>query len=236
LESFHRAVCSTLVMSLQDKGSKDDFVFDDNELPTLAPAISSRSERSTNVDRYGDSDTATRLHHHGPETPVADASLSVQGSFTKRRPSAIRRDTGNTINLPSAVDKDVEPSTGGLNEPPEYSYPPTASASVANLPRLSFHQNSSTPELSEAQRKLYKRREWAYFAAVTWSMTLNGWNDGTVGPLMPVIQRDYRIGFTIAALLFVSNFMVRFHIFFYIIAYELPNAGFSGWCSRKHVV
>jgi hypothetical protein len=205
-------------MSLVDRGSKDDFAFDDNELPTLAPAISSRSERSTNVDRYGDLDTAARRHHHGPETPVADASLSVQSSFTKRRPSTIRRDTGNT--LPSVLDKDVEPSTGEPNELPEYSYPPTASASVANLPRLSFHQNSSTPELSEAQRKLYKRREWAYFAAVTWSMMLNGWNDGTVGPLMPVIQRDYRIGFTIAALLFVSNFMVCFFTFSYIISYD----------------
>ncbi|KAF9482305.1 MFS general substrate transporter [Pholiota conissans] len=44
-----------------------------------------------------------------------------------------------------------------------------------------------------------------HFLALCWSVWLNGWNDGTLGPLLPRIQTDYRIGFAIVSLLFIGN-------------------------------
>lgn len=85
----------------------------------------------------------------------------------------------------------------------------STSANISRSGHLSFiDTDESTRELSDSQRKTLKRVEWLYFAVVTYSMFLNGWNDGTIGPLMPVIQRDYHVAFEIAALLFVSNCVV----------------------------
>lgn len=33
------------------------------------------------------------------------------------------------------------------------------------------------------------------FAAFFWSQFLDGWNDGTSGPLLPVIQRHYHVSY-----------------------------------------
>ncbi|KAF9455360.1 major facilitator superfamily domain-containing protein, partial [Collybia nuda] len=40
-------------------------------------------------------------------------------------------------------------------------------------------------------------------AALCWCLFLAGWNDGTLGPLLPRIQEAYHIGYTIVSLLFV---------------------------------
>ncbi|KAF9269598.1 MFS general substrate transporter [Marasmius fiardii PR-910] len=44
-----------------------------------------------------------------------------------------------------------------------------------------------------------------HLAALYYCFFLEGWNDGTIGPLLPVLQRDYRVGFEIVSLLFVTN-------------------------------
>ncbi|EJC99148.1 MFS general substrate transporter [Fomitiporia mediterranea MF3/22] len=36
-----------------------------------------------------------------------------------------------------------------------------------------------------------------------WAKFMEGWNDGTAGPLLPTIQRFYKIGFTVISLIFV---------------------------------
>ncbi|KAF9555666.1 MFS general substrate transporter [Agrocybe pediades] len=42
-----------------------------------------------------------------------------------------------------------------------------------------------------------------HFAAVCFSLFLSGWNDGSVGPLIPRIQDVYQINFTVVSLIFV---------------------------------
>lgn len=44
-----------------------------------------------------------------------------------------------------------------------------------------------------------------YLAALFWTLFLEGWNDGSAGPLIPVMQRDYRVGFAVVSLIFVVN-------------------------------
>ncbi|KAJ3726717.1 MFS general substrate transporter [Lentinula raphanica] len=43
------------------------------------------------------------------------------------------------------------------------------------------------------------------FGALCWCFVLEGWNDGSVGPLLPVIQAYYSVGFAVVSLLFVVN-------------------------------
>ncbi|KAF9528689.1 major facilitator superfamily domain-containing protein [Crepidotus variabilis] len=50
-----------------------------------------------------------------------------------------------------------------------------------------------------------KRVGLAQFLAVCWSIYLVGWNDGTTGPLLPRIQEQYQLGFTLVSMIFVGN-------------------------------
>lgn len=41
------------------------------------------------------------------------------------------------------------------------------------------------------------------FIALCWTLFLAGWNDGSIGPLLPRIQKFYNVGFTMVSLIFV---------------------------------
>lgn len=66
-------------------------------------------------------------------------------------------------------------------------------------------------EVSESQRQKFRMASRIHFAATCWCFFLEGWNDGSTGPLLPVIQRDYNIGFAVVSLLFVFNCLVGLH-------------------------
>ncbi|KAG8931624.1 hypothetical protein FRC02_002446 [Tulasnella sp. 418] len=50
-----------------------------------------------------------------------------------------------------------------------------------------------------------KRKDRLYLAVLSWSLFVVGWNDGTLGPLLPRIQDHYHVGFTVVSLLFISS-------------------------------
>ncbi|KAF9820179.1 hypothetical protein IEO21_01612 [Rhodonia placenta] len=58
---------------------------------------------------------------------------------------------------------------------------------------------------TEAQLSRYRWNSRLHFAALCYSYLLEGWNDGSLGPLLPRIQRQYKIGFDIVSLLFVFS-------------------------------
>ncbi|TFK46868.1 MFS general substrate transporter [Heliocybe sulcata] len=66
-----------------------------------------------------------------------------------------------------------------------------------------------TPSVRSAGEVEYSRRYvrngWIQFAALCWCFFLEGWNDGTTGPLIPAIQAHYHIGFAVVSLIFVTN-------------------------------
>ncbi|CAE6460672.1 unnamed protein product [Rhizoctonia solani] len=49
------------------------------------------------------------------------------------------------------------------------------------------------------------RKEWAAILTCCGCLFMSGWNDATTGPLLPVIQARYNIGFIVVSMLFVSN-------------------------------
>ncbi|KZT04502.1 MFS general substrate transporter [Laetiporus sulphureus 93-53] len=65
--------------------------------------------------------------------------------------------------------------------------------------------DSTTPVVTPAQQAAFKRNANIQFAALCYSFFLEGWNDGSTGPLLPRIERYYHIGFAIVSLLFVTN-------------------------------
>ncbi|CAE6467632.1 unnamed protein product [Rhizoctonia solani] len=70
----------------------------------------------------------------------------------------------------------------------------------ATEPTFPDDDGSSTISGSEGSRK-----EWAAVAACGLCLFLSGWQDGSLGPLIPTIQKYYNLTFTVVSLLFVSG-------------------------------
>ncbi|KJA21387.1 hypothetical protein HYPSUDRAFT_140610 [Hypholoma sublateritium FD-334 SS-4] len=87
----------------------------------------------------------------------------------------------------------------------------TLSADESNFPTdtgrtpSQLSVNASTEERQPLTRQ-QKRNSLLQFLAFCFSTWLNGWNDGTLGPLLPRIQADYRLGFAIVSMIFIGNF------------------------------
>ncbi|KAJ7800352.1 MFS general substrate transporter [Mycena olivaceomarginata] len=84
-----------------------------------------------------------------------------------------------------------------MEEPAEIStvYPPAQPENI---------QNESEPPVSQYQpsrRQILLGR--VQTVALCWAVFLAGWNDGTLGPLLPRIQQVYHLGYLIVSLLFV---------------------------------
>ncbi|KAH8113850.1 MFS general substrate transporter, partial [Phellopilus nigrolimitatus] len=58
---------------------------------------------------------------------------------------------------------------------------------------------------SVEERKQQRIEELKGFFAASFFMFLEGWNDGTPGPMLPAMQRHYHIGFILVSLIFVAN-------------------------------
>ncbi|CCL99205.1 uncharacterized protein FIBRA_01220 [Fibroporia radiculosa] len=76
---------------------------------------------------------------------------------------------------------------------------------LSYVPSMIKEDASSAGVLSPAQRAKHRLIGWIQFAALCYFFFLEGWNDGSTGPLLPRIQRNYGIGFAIVSLLFVTN-------------------------------
>ncbi|KAJ7735781.1 MFS general substrate transporter [Mycena metata] len=88
------------------------------------------------------------------------------------------------------MDQLVEPS-------PVYPPPPAATTSKIEInPPL-----PPTPAYQPSQQQILLGR--VQTLALCWAVFLAGWNDGTLGPLLPRIQEVYHLGYLIVSLLFV---------------------------------
>ena len=70
---------------------------------------------------------------------------------------------------------------------------PSIRESEAVSVRTGHETESSAPVISAEQKALYRRRSRLHFAALCWSFFLEGWNDGSTGPLLPTIQKHYNV-------------------------------------------
>ena len=93
------------------------------------------------------------------------------------------------LSYTSAIQKPVAALTAAVPAP-------GASEDVTYPPQRLGHDHPVT----DHQAKLFKRRSHIHFAALCWFMFLEGWNDGTPGPLLPTIQEVYHVKQSLAGL------------------------------------
>ncbi|KAF8155521.1 hypothetical protein B0H34DRAFT_498915 [Crassisporium funariophilum] len=67
--------------------------------------------------------------------------------------------------------------------------------------RVSIALGNDTANVTLSRKQITRGR--IQFLALCWTLFLSGWNDGTLGPLLPRIQRVYHVGFAIVSLIFV---------------------------------
>ncbi|OJT07473.1 Bypass of stop codon protein 6 [Trametes pubescens] len=70
---------------------------------------------------------------------------------------------------------------------------PSFPSSLAPSIRLDEDTDSTAPAISAAQKAVYRRKHAIHFATLCFTIFLNGWNDGTTGPLLPRIQSYYHV-------------------------------------------
>ncbi|KII90920.1 hypothetical protein PLICRDRAFT_107096 [Plicaturopsis crispa FD-325 SS-3] len=74
---------------------------------------------------------------------------------------------------------------------------------AANLSALSSTAEDTLAGVSPSQEKDFRRKMILHFSALAFSMFLEGWNDSTIGPLLPSYQEFYHVGFAVVSMLFV---------------------------------
>jgi fucose permease len=72
------------------------------------------------------------------------------------------------------------------------------SLATSNTENDDARSNPGDPSNSKHRARLR-----AQFLALCFSLFLAGWNDGTIGPLLPRIRQVYEIGYTTASLVFI---------------------------------
>lgn len=125
----------------------------------------------------------------------------LPGCFTERarRPSVVRNDsTADTITLGALA---PEQSLTVLEDVHLKSRSVTETNTKVVVPAT--HHRAPAVESEGSLSKSYRREANLQLAAVCWSFFLGGWNDGTTGPLVPVIQESYHIDFATVSVLFV---------------------------------
>lgn len=80
--------------------------------------------------------------------------------------------------IQKAVLDSAAPGPSTANAHIQITYPPTPSPGRA---------------YTDARNTVFRRRGYVHFAALCWFMFLEGWNDGTPGPLLPIIQQTYHV-------------------------------------------
>ncbi|KIK56703.1 hypothetical protein GYMLUDRAFT_99125 [Collybiopsis luxurians FD-317 M1] len=144
---------------------------------------------------------ARRLSTAVGQDPIQPVSLfpAHLSERAPRRPSVIRADSGaGTIATIATLHKDDPIST-------PTSRTQTIQSSTGILHGVQQLQFEDSPAVTSQIAKKQHRRSILHFAALCWCFILEGWNDGSVGPLLPIIQTHYSVGFAVVSLLFVTN-------------------------------
>lgn len=125
-------------------------------------------------------------------------SLQAHLGERVRRPSAVRLESSPTMSFKDGMSE--SPTTAleqsdplNLNKtyiPMATAIPGSQATGTANLTNT-FNIRAQAVNV-EASKKMKRASRWQFFAAC-WCLFLNGWNDGTTGPLLPVIQEHYGV-------------------------------------------
>ncbi|CDO77091.1 hypothetical protein BN946_scf184473.g35 [Trametes cinnabarina] len=140
---------------------------------------------------------------------VSSVSLPTQ-SFSKdqfRQRADFLRGTGvepmrEDIELSDVVQPTQSSSTAVQGRVPDLEFGSALSQTLSRAEdRAAAQQSSVDVPLEETHR----RKSRIHFFALCFCLFVNGWNDGTTGPMLPRIQENYHVGFAVVSLIFVFN-------------------------------
>ncbi|KAI0332814.1 MFS general substrate transporter [Cubamyces sp. BRFM 1775] len=152
------------------------------------------------------------------QSALTTSSTSSLNAPARYRPDLLR--SGFTADGPTQVGNPIELSVigpsgaigsstavrvgGGLGDADPEAASNTLSQTAPGRAMGRSEQDQSTAE-DQAVANAHRRKSLLHFAALCGCLFVNGWNDGTAGPMLPRIQEHYHIGFAIVSLIFVSN-------------------------------
>ncbi|KDQ58464.1 hypothetical protein JAAARDRAFT_669074 [Jaapia argillacea MUCL 33604] len=176
---------------------RDEFAIDDSvsldtisiELPTLPLTL----------NRPRPSHSSVRASHLDP--PCLDKVMTLEIASGLLPHIALTERTRRRSELPG-INSNLEdrPSKVADLEDQVYDVKSEKSPRVTGEDVASQERLQSATELSR-----FRRNSRIQFAALCWCIFLEGWNDGTTGPMIPAFQRYYNIGFATVSCIFILN-------------------------------
>lgn len=139
-------------------------------------------------------DSGDSMHPAKPTTRIPKMDSyelrPIPAYFTEisRRPSTLTRKDSDVLTSKDAVYSDTFAAD-------EDNYPPDNAGTNSERSTKTLPSNASVSESSPVEHlsKQQKRTSTIHFLALCWSVWLMGWNDGTLGPMLPRIQNQYRV-------------------------------------------
>ncbi|KAG8944998.1 hypothetical protein FRC04_001253 [Tulasnella sp. 424] len=161
-------------------------------LTTLEPARLERRASSSSSIRPK---SIASSHHAQPITPQdATPALGPKKKSSSRSLRLIGRDAAPSIRAREHHEVDGETIQLEDMAPSMSKEGLSASASTAGIEG----QQAPAPEFDMSIRD-----ERIYLATLCYNLFVAGWNDATLGPLLPRIQEYYHVGYTVVSILFV---------------------------------
>ncbi|KAI0064407.1 MFS general substrate transporter [Artomyces pyxidatus] len=200
------------------------------------------------MTRFGSRTTAMA----DPEDSAVDMGMDVP-SFLSAPSNRVRRRSELAFARPSKLTLEDRAADNAAYELPElprdFDGPPPAEAEIGKgqevqavdsttpTPSLRFQSTESAAlhPASIVRTPRHRRYALIHFAALCWCFFLEGWNDGSSGPLLPAIQRHYNVGFAVLSLIFVIT-TVGFASGAFALVYLTDKFGFGKLTIHKVMV
>lgn len=123
------------------------------------------------------------------------APASLERIRRRSELSRISQVIGETIELPvlSPIEERTNAQSGAVAPGSQLSLSKVTDIEVAPAPYAASVESSAAPAFTPAQRAVFRRNARLQFFALCYSFFLEGWNDGSTGPLLPRIERNYHV-------------------------------------------
>lgn len=107
--------------------------------------------------------------------------LPSDAEYSRHRPSTLP--AASAPGLPTPDDRDTS-GKESIN---------FTSTALEPAVRIAQFEVDDRAETSSFERRRFSHKRYIHFAAICWVVFVNGWNDGTTGPMLPRIQEYYGV-------------------------------------------
>lgn len=171
----------------------------DVSVPTGKEATSERIRRRSDVSRFRAPDSpVTNAVRLGGTTDLDDVELPVLSYITEEQQTPACDEQRFDADAEKEFVESSGASTAARWRSGDVEHLGGANgAEEIELANLGSGQQEPIVSVSvvftEAERRVFRMKSRVHFGALCWSLFLEGWNDGSTGPLLPAIQKHYGV-------------------------------------------